>query len=176
MKHLLTSAAVIAALAISAPVSAQMANPSGGAPTTPYSTNTPPPAPTPPSGRMPSGGRKLSGSNYIPSAAPPPDTTSETPPAHRHARVHHTMHGHMAHGHMAHGPQSVTDTAAQLNQAELSRLQAGGPPAGASMPPPRASQMAPPPPSTSGGNSMGMPGPNTGGPGLTPYSGGPPQR
>lgn len=37
---------------------------------------------------------------------------------------------------------------------------------------------APPPDSpvsSSAGNSMGMPGPSTGGPGLTPYSGGPPE-
>ena len=33
---------------------------------------------------------------------------------------------------------------------------------------------APPPTSDPGGNSMGMPGPNAGGPGLTPYSGGAP--
>jgi hypothetical protein len=68
----------------------------------------------------------------------------------------------MAHGAMAHGPKSVTDTAAQLNQAELARLQQGAPP--------MAPQMAPPPPQMRGGNSMGMPGPNMGGPGLTPYS------
>jgi hypothetical protein len=31
----------------------------------------------------------------------------------------------------AHGPKSGTDTTAQLNQAELARLQAGAPPMGA---------------------------------------------
>jgi hypothetical protein len=68
----------------------------------------------------------------------------------------------------AHGPKSRTDTTAQLNQAELARLQAGAPP--------MAPQMAPPPPPMQGGNSMGMPGPNAGGPGLTPYSTGAPPR
>jgi hypothetical protein len=68
----------------------------------------------------------------------------------------------------AHGPKSGTDTTAQLNQAEVARLQAGAPPI--------APQMAPPPPPIQGGNSMGMPGPNMGGPGLTPYSSGTPQR
>jgi hypothetical protein len=37
-----------------------------------------------------------------------------------------------------------------------------------------ASRPAPPP--MQGGNSMGSPGPNAGGPGLTPYSTGAPQR
>jgi hypothetical protein len=166
MRHLLTGVAVVAVLAISAPVSAQPANPSGGA-QTPYTTGAPP-APTP-SGQMPAGGRRTSGERIppiMPSTPSASDTTSAAPPAHHHAGVHHAMHGRMAHG-----PKSTTDTAAELNQAELARLQAGAPP--------MAPQMAPqtaPPPAMSGGNSMGMPGPNTGGPGLTPYSGGAPQR
>jgi len=162
MKHLLTGAAVVAALAISAPVSAQPASPSGGA-QTPYSAGTPPTAPTP-SGRMPAGGKRTSGERIPPIMPSASDTTSAAPPAHRHAGVHHAMHGHMAHG-----PKSVTDTTAQLNQSELARLQAGAPP-----PPPP--QMAPPPPPLGGGNAIGTPGPNPGGPGLTPYSGGAPQR
>jgi len=179
-KHLLSSVAVVAALAFSAPVLAQQASPGGnpmgvpgpspgGPGLTPYSTGAPPPAPTP-SGRMPAGGRATSGERIPPiMPAPPPsasDTTSATPPTHRHARAHHATHGTMAHGTMAHGPKSVTDTAAQLNQAELARLQQGAPP--------MAPQMAPPPPQMRGGNSMGMPGPNMGGPGLTPYSSGTP--
>jgi len=174
-KHLLTGVAVVAALAFSAPVLAQQASPGGnpmgmpgpspgGPGLTPYSTGAPPPAPTP-SGRMPAGGRATSGERIPPiMPAPPPsasDTTSATPPTHRHARAHHATHG-TAHGTMAHGPRSVTDTAAQLNQAELARLQQGAPP--------MAPQMAPPPPQMQGGNSMGMPGPNMGGRGLTPYS------
>jgi hypothetical protein len=105
-----------------------------------------------------------------PTSAPPPsmsETTSATPPVHRHARAHHVVSTHQML--RAHGPKSGTDTTAQLNQAELARLQAGAPPMGA-MPPPA------PMPNPSGGNSMGMPGPNMGGPGLTPYSSGPPQR
>jgi hypothetical protein len=150
-KHLLGGVAVIAALALSAPVWAQPANPSGGnamglpGPNpggpglTPYSTGAPPPSAS--------------------------DTTSAMPPKHRHAPHHVASTHQMLH---AHGPKSGTDTTAQLNQAELARLQAGAPA--------MAPQMAPPPPPMRGGNSMGMPGPNTGGPGLTPYSGGAPPR
>jgi len=152
-KHLLGGVAVIAALALSAPVWAQPASPGGnamgvpgpnpgGPGLTPYSTGAPP---------------------STPSAS---DTTSAMPPKHRHA-PHHVVSTHqMLH---AHGPKSGTDTTAQLNQAELARLQAGAPPMGA-MPPPA------PMPSPSGGNSMGMPGPNAGGPGLTPYNTGVPPR
>ena len=111
----------------------------------------------------------MSGSNYVPSAASPSDATSATPPAHRHTHAYHATHGHMTHGHMAHGPKSLTDTTAQLNQAELARLQQGAPP----MPPPMASY---PPPQLGGGNALGTPGPNPGGPGLTPYSTGAPPR
>jgi len=104
-------------------------------------------------------------SGGAPPAASPPASTSAMPPMHRHARAHHVASTHeMLH---AHGPKSGTDTTAQLNQAELARLQAGAPP--------MAPQMAPPPPPMRGGNSMGMPGPNAGGPGLTPYSGAPPR-
>lgn len=152
-RHLLSGVAVIAALALSAPGWAQSANPSGGnalgvpGPNpggpglTPYSTGAPP---------------------STPSAS---DTTSAMPPKHRHAPHHVASTHHMLH---AHGPKSGTDTTAQLNQAELARLQSGAPP--------MAPQMAPPPPPMRGGNSMGMPGPNTGGPGLTPYSTGAPPR
>jgi hypothetical protein len=161
IRHLLSGVAVIAALALSAPVWAQPASPSGGNAVglpgpnpggpglTPYSGGAPPPAAMAPS-----------------TAAPMSETTSATPPKHRHARAHHVVSTHqMLH---AHGPTSGSDTTEQLNQAELARLQAGAPP----MPP----QMAPPPPPPQGGNSMGMPGPNAGGPGLTPYSAGAPPR
>ena len=171
-KHLLGGVAVIAALALSAPVWAQPASPGGnavgvpgpnpgGPGLTPYSTGAAPPAPAPSAsgvhGRMPAGGKKTSTrGGYI----PPPsasDTMSAMPPKQRHA-PHHVVSTHeMLH---AHGPKSGMDTTAQLNQAELARLQAGAPP--------MAPQMAPPPPPMRGGNSMGMPGPNTGGPGLSP--------
>ena len=170
MKHLLNGVAVIAALTFSAPVWAQPASPSGGnamgmpgpnpggGGLTPYTTGAPPPPA--PSGRMPAGGRRTSGERIppiMPATSSASDTTSATPPTHHHAHAHHATHGRMAHG-----PKSPTDTTAQLNQAELARLQQGAPPS--------APQMAPPPPPTGGGNSMGMPGPNMGGPGLTPYS------
>ena len=146
-KHLLGGVAVIAALALSAPVWAQPASPGGNAMGVP--------------GPNPGGPGLTPYSGGAPMAAPP---TSATPPMHRHAHAHHVASTHqMLH---AHGPKSGTDTTAQLNQAELARL--GAPPMGA-MPPPA------PMPSPSGGNSMGMPGPNAGGPGLTPYSGAPPR-
>jgi ABC-type nickel/cobalt efflux system permease component RcnA len=119
-KHLLGGVAVIAALALSAPVWAQPANPSGG-----NAMGLPGPNPGGPGLTPYSGG--------APMAAPP---TSATPPMHRHAHAHHAASTHqMLH---AHGPKSGTDTTAQLNQAELARLQAGAPP--------MAPQMAPPPP------------------------------
>ena len=168
-KQLLGGVAVIAALALSAPAWAQPANPSGG-----NSMGVPGPNPggpglTPYSTGAPTGrgfGPKASGGNYVPpSAATEPSSTSATPPKHHHAHAHHVVSTHqLLH---AHGPKSGTDTTAQLNQAELARLQSGAPP--------MAPQMAPPPP-MQGGNSMGMPGPNMGGPGLTPYSSGTPQR
>jgi hypothetical protein len=91
--------------------------------------------------------------------AAPPAATSAQPPMNRPAR-HHATHANAMH----HGPSSATDTTAQLNRDELARLQAGAPP-----PPPTPT----PAPPMQGGNSMGMPGPSTGGPGLTPYSTGP---
>jgi hypothetical protein len=188
-KHLLNGVAVIAALAFSAPVWAQPANPSGGnsmsmpGPNmggpglTPYST-APPPAAAP-SGRMPAGGRATSGER-IPAimpetSSPPPsasNTTSATPPKHHHARA--SAHGKVASHHPSRFPKVQGNNSANaLNQAELSRLQTGS-----SMPPPPMGAMPPPAPvpSPSGGNSLGLPGPNTGGPGLTPYSGGAPPR
>jgi hypothetical protein len=100
-------------------------------------------------------------------AMPPPSSTSAMPPTHRPMR-HHATHAKT----MRHGPTSTTDTTAQLNRAELARLQGGAPPPMPSAPP------APPAPQLQGGNSMGMPGPAAGGPGLTPYSTGlqPPPR
>jgi hypothetical protein len=153
MKHLLGGVAVIAALALSAPAWAQPANPSGGNSMGMPGPNMGGPGLTPYSGGAPP-------------AASPPASTSAMPPMHRQARAHHVASTHeMLH---AHGPKSGTDTTAQLNQAELARLQAGAPP--------MAPQMAPPSPPMRGGNSMGTPGPNAGGPGLTPYSTGAPPR
>jgi hypothetical protein len=131
MKHLLTAVAVLAVLAISAPVSAQPANPSGGNAVglpgpnpggpglTPYSTGAPPSSP---SGRLP--GPKTSGGSYI---APPPTasaTTSAMPPKHHHARA--SSHGKMASHHPSRFPNvQGNNSANQLNQAELARVQSG---------------------------------------------------
>ena len=192
-KHLLGGVAVIAALAFSARVGAQVINPGnantggnamgmpgpnpGGPALTPYSTGAAPPAPAPSAsgvhGRMPAGGKKTStrGGHIPPPSAS--DTTSATPPMHHHARA--SAHGKVASHHPSRFPRVQGNNSANaLNQAELSRLQSGS-----SMPPPAAMGAMPPPaavPSPSGGNSLGLPGPNTGGPGLTPYSGGAPQR
>ena len=184
-KHLLTGVAVVAALAFSAPVGAQVINPGnanpggdamgmpgpnpGGPALTPYSTG---PAPAP-SGRMPAGGRRTSGERIPPIMPATPsasDTTSATPPTHHHAHAHaHQVASH----HPSRFPRVTGDNSAnQLNQAELVRLQQGAPP----MAPQMAPAMAPPPPSPGGGNAIGTAGPNPGGPGLTPYSGGAPQR
>ena len=156
MKHLLTGVAVVAALAFTAPVWAQPANPSGGnalglpGPNpggpglTPYSTGQPRPVAAPPMAPPP------------PAAAPPPppsmsDSTSATPPMHRHARK--ASHGKMA-GHTGKGPKLTGSTANQLNQEELARLQAGNfsnPSA-----PPAPGMMAPPSgPRTSGSSGAG---------------------
>jgi hypothetical protein len=154
MKYLLTGVAVIAALAFSAPVEAQPANPSGGNAVgtpgpnpggpglTPYSTGAAPPEATP-SGRMSTGGRRTSGERIpaiMPETSPPPsasNTTSATPPMHHHARrgSHHKVAGR---------PQLTGSSADQLNQEELARLQAGS----TSMP--TAPEMSPGTPSAPG--------------------------
>jgi hypothetical protein len=170
-KHLLGGVAVIAALALSAPVWAQPANPSGGnsmgmpgpnpggGGLTPYSTGGPPPS-------------SLSsprGTVHVPAPSSASEATSAMPPTHHHAGHHHA--GHVTHAAAHHDKMAplTGDTANQLNQQELARIQSGS-----SMPPPAAMGAMPPP--APGGNSLGLPGPNTGGPGLTPYSTGTPQR
>lgn len=173
MKHLLTGVAVVAALAFTAPVWAQPANPSGGNPMgtpgpnpggpglTPYSSGQSRPAAAPAAAPPPSG--------TAPSAAAPPsssmsDTSSATPPRHRAARK--SAHGKMAAGHhrgRGAGPQLTGNTANQLNQEELARLQAGNfsspsaPPAPGMMPPPQGGTPAPGPgPRPSGSSGAGM--------------------
>jgi len=108
----------------------------------------------------PSGGSPNPGGGGAP---PAPAENSAVPPMHHAVRHAHAMHGF--HKGMAHKAALAGDTTAQLNREELARLQSGAPP---------SSPMAPPPPmaNPSGGNSMGMPGPNAGGPGLSPYSSG----
>ncbi len=149
-RYLWTGVAITVALAFSAPVGAQPANPSGGnsmgmpGPSsggpglTPYSTGAPPPSATP-SGQMSTGGRRTSGER-IPAIMPetssqPPsasDTTSATPPTQRHARVHRVASHHPGRFPNVQGNNSANE----LNQAELSRLQSGNftPPPAPGMP------------------------------------------
>jgi hypothetical protein len=146
MKHLLTGVAVVAALAFSVPVWAQqpggnamgMPGPNPGGPgLTPYSSGPRTTAAPPPSAPPPA---------MAPSAMPPSsmsDTSSAMPPKH-HRASRHASHGKMAGHHRGKGPQLTGSTADQLNQEELSRLQAGN------MSMPAAPGMAPP----SSGNSQ----------------------
>ena len=131
--HFLTGVAVVAALALSAPVWAQQANPSGGnalgvpGPNpggpglTPYSSGPRTTAAPPPSAPAPA---------MAPSATPPystSDTSSATPPKHYRAPRHayHGYHGKMAGYHRGKYEKLTGSTANQLNQEELARLQAG---------------------------------------------------
>ena len=132
MKFLLSSVAIVAALAIASPVSAQGYGPGPGA-TTGTGPGVTPPGGLGPSSPMsnlpgPSGGAYPGAPRaaqppaaVTPGGAPMSPTTSAMPPEHRHARAstHH-------HGMKAHPPEAMTGTtAAQLNQEELARLQSG---------------------------------------------------
>jgi hypothetical protein len=154
MKHLLSGVAVIAALAFSAPVGAQPANPAGG-----NALGLPGPNPGGP------GLTPYSSSPARPTAAPPPsapgsaaampppsisDTTSATAPKHHHARA--GSHGKMASHHPGRFPNLQGNSVAnQLNQVELARLQSGD-----FTPPPATptSEMGPPARTRSGANRM----------------------
>lgn len=110
MKHLLIGSAMVAALAISAPVWAQPApsNPPPGAT-----------APTPPvqsSNRMPAGGPATSERGL---------TGSVERAHHRHHAAHHTTHTRT--GHAARQSSGANGQADQLNRQELSQLQSGNP-------------------------------------------------
>jgi hypothetical protein len=141
MKHFLNGAAIAAVVAFAAPTWAQ--NPSGG-----NSMGMPGPSTGGPGLTPYSGG------------TPPPASTSAMPPMHRHP--HHVMHATARRK----TPPSAGDTTSALNQQELARIQAGAPPPA----PPAPAPVPAPGVNPSGGNSMGMPGPSTGGPGLTPYT------
>ena len=152
MKYLLSSVAIVAALALAAPVWAQGYGPGPGARTGTGPGVTPPGGlgPSSPLSNLPGPGAPgyappPSGTNYPAGMAPGPGaTTSAEPPAHRHARAstHH-------HGMAAHPPSQMTGgTAAQLNQEELARVAAGN----FSMPP------APPGPEPSASNPEVGPG------------------
>jgi hypothetical protein len=143
MKHLLSGVAIIAALAFAGPVWAQRTGPGVGAGTGSGPGVTPPGGlgPSSPLSNLPGQGAPGYAPAQPPAMAPgmaPGDTTSATPPAHRHARA--SAH----HGMKAHPPEAMSgSTAAQLNQEELNRLQAGNfanppaPPPGGGMPPTR---------------------------------------
>ena len=142
MKHLLSGVAIVAALAMAAPVSAQRSGPGPGAATGTGPGVNPPGGPGPsspmynlpvrspgipgtPQSRYP--GSPVQGvTGVIPGAAPAPgpEATSATPPSHRHAR----HHGHVAAHHTTKGiPVSGNPnmSANQMNADELARLQAG---------------------------------------------------
>jgi hypothetical protein len=156
IKHLLYGVAGVAALAISAPVWAQTA---GG---NSYGGNSMGiPGPNPGGPETPG---TINGGLFGHTPSPAPVSTSAMPPMHHHAyRVTHAA----THRHKT--APLIGSTANQLNQEELARFQSGS-----SMPPPQSPMGATPPeawpPSRSGGNSMGLPGPNPGGPGLTLYN------
>jgi hypothetical protein len=140
MRYLLSSVAIVAALAVTAPVSAQRSGPGAGASQTTGPGVTPPggPGPSSPLSNLPAGSPGLPpqatspyppvGPGAAPSAAPGmapgAEATSATPPTHRHAR----HHGHVAAGHTTKAtPVSGNPdlSANQMNQDELARLQAG---------------------------------------------------
>jgi hypothetical protein len=132
MKHLLSGVAIVAALAIAAPASAQRTGPGVGAP----GPNQPVPGGPGPSSPLsnlpPSPSRDAPYPPPTAAAAPgAPGMSSAMPPAHRPARA---AKGKMA----AKGgrTQLTGSTADQLNREELQRLQAGN----------FANPPAPPPP------------------------------
>lgn len=155
MKHLLTGIAAVAALVIAAPVWAQ--NPSGGNP-----VGTPGPNP---------GGPGLTPySNGAPAAAPAPAmpstpaTNSAMPPMHHHREAHMMRHHYYVHhGRVIHhGPRAPGDTTAELNRAELARIQSSS---AAPAPAPEAAHGPEPMP-----ESGRMPGPKPSGSGYIPPS------
>jgi hypothetical protein len=128
MKDLLTGFAVVATLAFSAPAWAQPASPSGGNPMgmpgpnpggpglTPYSTGASPPAETPtsaPESTAPTRGfgKATRGRHHMEAGGGMPISAT------------HRRHAHHKMG--ARGPQLTGNSAEQLNQEELARLQAG---------------------------------------------------
>jgi hypothetical protein len=144
MKYLLSSVAIVAALAIAAPVSAQRSGPGPAAGTGTGPGVNPPggPGPSSPLGNLPAGSPGLPGtpaSRYpgyapqtpaatpaqaTPGMAPGPEATSAAPPSHRHVR----HHGHVAAHHTTKGiPVSgnPNTSANQMNADELARLQSG---------------------------------------------------
>jgi hypothetical protein len=164
MKYLLSSVAIVAALAITAPVSAQRSGPGAGAGESTGPGVNPPggPGPSSPLSNLPSGSPGIPGqpqtrmlgvpppppgAQAMPGMAPGSEATSAAPPSHRHARHHGTMAAAHHHGRAMPVSGNPNTSANQLNADELSRLQAGntgnpppsalpyGQPPGGAMPP-----------------------------------------
>jgi hypothetical protein len=138
MKHLLSGVAIVAALAIAAPASAQRTGPGAGAP----GPNQPVPGgpgPSSPLSNLPPSPSRDTPYPPPPAAMAPgsPGMSSAMPPAHRPARA---TKGKMAA--KGGGTQLSGSTAAQLNREELARLQ-GGNYAMPSAPPPPGATRAP---------------------------------
>jgi len=123
MKYLLSGVAIVAALAIAAPASAQRTGPGAGAATTTGPTGVPPGGfgPSSPMSNLP----ETRGEQY-----PAPGATSAMPPSQRPARASKSKMA--AKG----GTQLTGSSANQLNAEELARLRAGN----------FANPPAPPPP------------------------------
>jgi hypothetical protein len=170
MRHILSGVAVVAAIVFSTPSWAQPTSPGGnavgmpgpnpgGPGLTPYTTPpgqaarpyTPSPAPT----------------TAAPPASTPPYATNGSPPAtppsypsRRHARTYHGRTG----SHPGRGYSAADNSADQLNQSELGKLQAAGnysnPPTPGYRPPPQPGYAPPPgyPPPTPPGYPMGTTG------------------
>jgi hypothetical protein len=141
MKHLLSGVAIVAALAVAAPASAQRTGPGVGAP----GPNQPVPGGPGPSSPMsnlpPSPSRDTPYPPSPPAAMAPgaPGMSSAMPPAHRPARA---TKGKMAAGGTSRGRAVGADNSAnRLNADELARLQGGN----VSNPPPSALPYSQPP-------------------------------
>jgi hypothetical protein len=148
MKRLLSGVAILAALAVAAPVAAQRTGPGPGAETGTGPTGVSPggPGPSSPLSKIPGHPHPPYPQAYRPSPAaagpetPPsgpaaPEATSSMPPAQRSSR--HAIHGKMA---SKRGTQLTGSAANELNREERARLQSGNyanPPA----PPPSPAQM-----------------------------------
>ena len=168
MRHILTGAAVVAAIAFSAPSWGQPSSPGANAVGTPGS-NSAAPGSTPYTTAPGQSTRPYTPppSTAAPPASPPPYATNESPPAtppsypsRRHARTYHGRTG----SHPERGYSAADNSADQLNQSELAKLQAAGsysnPPTSGYGPPPQPGYSPPSgyPPPTRPGYPMGATG------------------
>ena len=161
MKYLLSSVAIVAALAFALPASAQRSGPGGGASQTTGPGVTPPggPGPSSPLSNLPAGSPGLppQAPSAYPAVGPTPgaapgtypgsETTSAYPPTHRHAR----HHGHVAAHHTTRATPisgNPNSSANQMNADELARLQSGnyGNPSPSALPYGQAPSPGGPPP------------------------------